>query len=471
MEFFGLVYVLFQVMGFVYAYKAIMYSRTSQGSIAWSVGLVVFPFIAVPLYLFFGSRKFLGYVEARREGTHAISQLGRGVQELLEKNQSQTKDKNKFFSQLAPLAMLPVVKGNKVELLINGRETFNRIFDSLSKARETILLQFYIVRDDQLGRELKDRLIERAKAGVRVLFIYDEIGSYGLSRQYINDLREAGVDVRPFATTLGPRAWKFQINFRNHRKIVCIDGEVAFVGGHNVGDEYLRDEAGNNWRDAHVKIEGPAVKAVQLSFVEDWHWVSGEIPNLLWENISTPGGIEMLCLPTGPSDFFENCELMFVAAINQAKERIWITSPYFVPDRSVISALILAVVRGVDVRIILPEKYDTLLIELASQNYIDECIRYGVKIYAYQEGFMHQKLMLIDNDLSIVGTANFDNRSFHLNFEISCILSSRKFNDQVEKVFKEDLEKSRVLAPEEFDNKRWYQLFIYRLASLFSPLL
>lgn len=448
-----------------------MISRTPQGSIAWAISLVAFPFVSVPIYFIFGARKFYGYIEARREGTHAIARIGEGVKALLKKHQVD-QNGSEILTELKNLAMLPALTGNKIKLLKDGRATFNVIIDKIDNAKSVVLVQFYIVRDDDLGNEIKQSLITKAKQGVDVYFLYDEIGSYSLSQSYIDELKNSGVQILPFSTTLGSKARRFQINFRNHRKIVIVDGEVAYVGGHNIGDEYLgRNPLRGAWRDTHLQLEGPIVKAIQLSFLEDWHWVCDKIPNLPWEEVSSPGGVQCLCVPSGPSDLVETCELLFISLINNAKKRIWITSPYFVLDKSIVSALTLAVLRGVDVRVLLPEKFDSRLIQFASESYIEECLKYGVKIYRYTPAFMHQKVVLVDEDKTVIGTANFDNRSFHLNFEISIFSISHRFTAEVEEMLSEDFMHSYEMKPIDFDNTPFYKRFLYRLASLFSPVL
>lgn len=467
----GFIYLIIQITGFYFAITAVISSRSPQGSIAWALSLVTFPLVSIPLFVIFGTRRFQGYIEARRKGEHAISKVGQGVQEILSRFEVRTSDSLDQI-ELQNLAMLPMVGGNKLNLLIDGRKTFNAIFNAIEQAEHTLLIQFYIVRNDHLGRRLKDLLIKKINQGVEVYFIYDEIGSYFLSPIYVRELRQAGANIFPFATTLGRISNPFQLNFRNHRKIVVIDGNTAFVGGHNVGDEYLGENPKRGpWRDTHLMLEGPIVKGIQLAFLMDWHWVSGNIPNFPWEEVSAPGGVECLCIPSGPSDQVETCALLFISIINSATRRIWITSPYFVPDKPLISALSLAVLRGVDVRIMLPEKFDSKLIQMASENYIEECLEIGVKIYRYQEAFLHQKVALVDDDITLIGTANFDNRSFHLNFEISIYSRSRRFASQVEHMLSEDFENCRNVVKSEYENTPLFKKFIYRLATLFSPVL
>jgi cardiolipin synthase len=341
----------------------------------------------------------------------------------------------------------------------------------MAEARHYVLIQFYIVHDDQIGRAIQACLIERAKQGVRVYFLYDELGSHDLTDAYKNELEAAGVEIRPFNTRKGPGN-RFQINFRNHRKNVIVDGRVAWVGGHNVGDEYLgRDPKIGNWRDTHVRIEGPAAAGAQLSFLEDWYWATNRHLEVDWTMYAAEGGeANVLVMPTGPADELESAALMYTQAINTAKERIWIASPYFVPDEGVVHALQLAALRGVDVRLLIPDKSDNRLVDLAAASFFDDLANVGAKFYRYKDGFLHEKTMIVDDLAACVGTANFDNRSFRLNFEITAIIAEPDFIEEMAKMFEADFEKSRLMRAGEYDDKSfWFRLAV-RLSALSAPI-
>ncbi len=463
---------LLHILGFISSVHAVMSTRTSQGAIAWAVSLITFPYVALPAYWVLGRNKFRGYVTARQEGDLEIQNLVGRAGEMVTPYVVPLGKENAAARAGVGLAKIPILSGNDAELLIDGEATFASMFEGIDRAREYILVQFYIVHDDELGRELQSRLIAKAREGVRVFFLYDEVGSHDLSKSYKQELGAAGVQLCDFHSRKGPRN-RFQINFRNHRKIVVVDGKVAWVGGHNVGDEYLgKDPKMGAWRDTHAKIEGPAVMAVQLSFVEDWHWAADTVPEASWEPqpVDT-GDIDVLVVPSGPADALETAGLMFVHAINSATDRIWIASPYFVPDESVIGALQLAGLRGVDVRILIPDKPDHLLVYLAAFSFFDEASRTGVKIYRYTEGFMHGKSALVDDAVAAIGTANFDNRSFRLNFEITAFFSDSAFAAQVERMFEDDFARSREMVAADYEDRPfWFKLAV-RLARLASPVL
>jgi cardiolipin synthase len=369
------------------------------------------------------------------------------------------------------MADTPYLNGNHVELLVDGKATFDSIIAGIDAAQRYILFQFFIVHDDDIGRRIKKHLIAKASEGVRVCFLYDEIGSHDLPAAYKNELRAAGAEVYDFHTRKG-RGNRFQINFRNHRKIVVVDGRLAWIGGHNVGDEYLgRDPKFGHWRDTHIKIEGPSAIAAQLSFMEDWFWAKGPSEyDLKWTPAPSPTGNQrVLIVPTGPADELETASLMFHHAINTAEKRIWIASPYFVPDDAVLAALQLAGLRGVDVRILIPDKPDHLLVYLAAFSYFEDAGRTGVRFFRYMDGFLHEKVMLIDDGVATVGTANFDNRSFRLNFEITTVVADQAFAAQVEAMFREDFSKSREMEKGAFDKKNAAFKLAVRLARLTSP--
>jgi cardiolipin synthase len=383
---------------------------------------------------------------------------------------------------------MPFLPGNSVRTLVNGTATFEAIFQAIENARHYVIVQFFIVRDDALGEMFKDALIAKAQQGVRVYFLYDSIGSFDLPHRYVASLRAGGVDTHPFATT---RRFvnRLQLNFRNHRKIVSVDGERAFVGGHNVGVEYLGGKPPlSPWRDTHIEVRGPAVASIQFVFTEDWYWATQQLPQLHLPTAPPPDlaapsdpansthpatGHDMHCLvvPSGPADKQETCSLFFVEAINAARERIWITTPYLVPDEAVFSALRLAALRGVDVRILIPSRRDHVVVFEASKLYAYDSLRAGIRIFRYQPGFLHQKVVLIDSVAAAVGSANLDNRSFRLNFEIMVMTVDRDFAKEVEAMLLADFAESREIDRNEYRNASALRRVLMHVARLFSPIL
>jgi len=465
--------VLFQVLGLLSAVHAIMSSRTPQGSIAWTVSLITFPYVAVPAYWVLGRNKFNGYVLARQHELELIDDVVRSANEHIRNSGLPEKSQSGALTGAENLARVPLSGGNDVTLLVDGDDTFASIFAGINAAEHYVLVQFYIVRDDELGRELAARLTAKALQGVRVLFLYDEIGSLGLPRSYADGLRAAGVEINPFHSRKGSGN-RFQLNFRNHRKTVVVDGRVAWIGGHNVGDEYVGHHPDlGRWRDTHMRVEGPAVIGAQLAFVEDWRWATDELPgNLTWTpHTANSGEAGVLVIASGPADDIETASLMYTQAINSARKRIWIASPYFVPDDSIVQALQLAGLRGVDVRILIPEKTDNQLVTLSAYSFFNEVSSTGAQFFRYQDGFLHEKVMLVDDNVATVGTANFDNRSFRLNFEITAVVVEIEFAAQVEAMFLNDFQNSRLMAADEYNQKSfWFKLAV-RTARLTAPIL
>ena len=460
------------VLGFTTSINALMTTRTAPGTVAWIVSLNTFPYIAVPIYWVFGQSKFQGYVVARREKDTELGLALSTKPIMVQPYVATPSDQWEGVKALERLAKMSFLSGNRPELLIDGEATFKSIFEGIDVAEHYLLVQFYIVRNDELGRELKERLERKAKQGVRVYFLYDAIGSYRLPRSYANELAAAGVEVRRFQSTRSPTN-RFQINFRNHRKIVLADGKFGWVGGFNVGDEYLgKDPKTGAWRDTHMLVEGPAVLSLQVSFMEDWYWATDDILDLDWEPKSAKNSdVPVLILPSGPADRFETASLLMQHVIHSASKRVWIASPYFVPDEGVISALKLASLRGVDVRIIIPEMPDHLLVYFAAYAFIESMLDADIEIHRYQEGFLHGKTFLVDDQYSGVGTVNLDNRSFRLNFEVTAVVVDQEFASEMEQMFENDFARSRMMTIMEIIEKPFWFRVASRAAYLTAPLL
>jgi len=464
---------LIHLLGIISAFHAVMTTRTSQGAIAWIISLLTFPYIALPLYWLFGRSKFNGYTAARQEAEKEVASKLKSIIPQLKKYIVAEDSLGTIEKASQRLAKMPYMNANAVDLLIDGEETFASLFEGIEKAHSYILVEFYIVRDDSLGERFKNALIKKAKEGVKVYFLYDEIGSYKLSQNYLDSLRETGVEVYDFHTQKGVKN-HFQINFRNHRKIVIVDGLEAWIGGHNIGDEYLsKSKRFGHWRDTHIKITGPSVISIQKTFIEDWFWATEKlIQDIKWSpTAAKEANVKLLIIPSSPADEVETASLMFLQAINAATKRIWISSPYFVPDSAIIKALQLAGLRGVDVRILIPAKADHLLVYLAAFTYFEMASSTGVKFYRYKDGFLHQKVMLIDDSHATVGTANLDNRSFRLNFEITALIADTPFANKIKEMLEDDFEHSRMVDLKALKDLPFFFKIATRLARLTSPIL
>ncbi|NOE17043.1 cardiolipin synthase [Ruegeria atlantica] len=452
----------------VFSVRAAQTARTPQGAVGWVVFLVSAPIFAVPMYLFLGHHRFRGYRISRQQSERVVE----GIKTFADYSRPDPSTMSVNPRPFEFLAHLPVSSGNGAQLLIDGQATFDAIFQAIDEARNYILIQFYIVRDDTLGRQLQTKLIKAAKRGVHVRFMTDAVGSYGLANTYLDTMREAGIDVADPREQRGPN-FRFQLNYRNHRKTVIIDGETGFIGGHNVGVEYLgEDPHFGHWRDTHIKMTGHIVRQLQLIFTEDWHWARDEdlIDDLDWAGSEAEQDMNALLVATGPGDETETGAMMFFSAIAEAKERLWIASPYFVPDIDVMTALQHAAMRGVDVRILVPDMIDHRLPWLAGFAYFDEIRDCGVRVFRYTDGFMHQKVFVVDDTLAAVGTTNLDNRSFRLNFEAMALFFDARAALAVDHMLRADFEASYELT-RSLAQQPAHIRFGAPLARLFAPIL
>ncbi|KIY41722.1 cardiolipin synthetase [Pseudomonas sp. 10-1B] len=472
--FFGFLLGLVHVLGIVAALHALFTVRTAQGAIAWAMPLFFIPYLTLIPYLIFGARSFYAYIKARRQANQemhvAMADLNwrPWVEEALTARESES---YAALRAMPKLGRMPCLANNQVKLLIDGKATFDAIFAAIEKARNVVLVQFFIIHDDNLGKALQQLLLRKAAEGVQVFVLYDRVGSHTLPANYSQVLRDGGVQIHAFATR---RGWfnRFQVNFRNHRKIVVVDGLLGFIGGHNVGDEYLGGHPQlSPWRDTHVQISGPVLACLQESFAEDWYWATRQLPPLILPDAYPDNGVLCQALASGPADPQETCSLFFLEAIHSATRRVWITSPYFIPDEAMFAALRLAVLRGVDVRVLIPSRPDHRIVYAASSLFAFEAVRAGVRMFRYQPGFLHQKVVLVDDDVSAIGSANLDNRSFRLNFEITLLTVDRSFADQVENMLINDFEQAREITAEDSRDTHRLQQLAMRIARLISPIL
>lgn len=459
--------------------NVVIKARSAAGAWGWSMAVIALPFVAVPVYWILGRNQFKGYMDLLRDAQESNEHIFSDLSTALSPFRAELDEEQQHYAGvLERLSQRHFTKDNEICLLINGVQTFEAIFEEIESAKEYVLAQFFIVKNDNLGNRFRELLERKSKEGVRVYFVYDEIGSHSLPGRYVRSLRKAGVKIFDYHATQGPTN-RYQVNFRNHRKIVVVDGRVGFVGGHNVGDEYLgKTERYGEWRDTHVRMAGPSVLTLQLVFLADYYWAAREIPELNWASVVPADGegcgggpSTILTLPTGPVDKIEGCTVFFLNAITRARRRIWIATPYFVTDESVRSSLQMAALRGVDVRIMIPDKPDKYIPWLATFCYLEDMEAAGVRIFRYSPGFLHQKVVLVDEEFSAVGTANLDNRSMRLNFEVTAVVLCEDFARQVESMLEVDFARCREVGGADFSSRNWWFRLGAKLARLFSPIL
>lgn len=452
------------------AARAILHTRTAQGSAAWVLGLLLMPVLTLPLYWVFGHTRFQGYVHRRRTRMARADEHLR-AREALDASLDEPEGP---FSGLHTLARRlgagGFTRGNRLRLLCDGEAGYRAMLEAIAGARDFILIQFYIFRADSTGRRFQQALIERARAGITVCFLYDEIGA-SMPRRFLREMTDAGICCHRFDP--GRKGLRFQINFRNHRKIIVVDGEQAFLGGMNVGDDYLgRHRHVGPWRDTHLAIEGPGATQAQIAFFKDWYWATDELPKVEFRvRQIEQETAHLLVWHTGPADPQPECLLYWLELLNAARERIWIATPYFVPPEPILHALRLALVRGVEVRLLVPGWNDNRLVNLASQVHLADMANCGAEVHRWRHGFMHQKVALIDHALAVVGSANLDHRSVFINFEISALSTDPVFITEVEAMLEADWQSSRRISLDEYRNAGYWRRLACRAANLFSPML
>lgn len=469
---YALLTVILEACGIFLALRAVLIARTPQSAIAWAAVLIILPIFGIPLFLVFGESRFAGYTLAGKGCSKRLDEAFHAIVRHLEGHCAAFTGAFFEASRMATnLSRIPSTGGNKVDLLIDGKATFGAIFKAIDEAQDSVWVQFFIIHDDALGRELASRLVAAAKRGVKCRVLYDQVGSKALPAIWSDGLRGEGIEVESFVTNrqFGRR---FQINFRNHRKLVIVDARTAFLGGLNAGDEYMgRSSHFGPWRDTHMQIDGPAVAGFQLSFLEDWNYVTRQAVDFRLPPPSTSNEGTAIVFPiaSGPAESWSLCPAAYLSIINTASRRLWIASPYFIPSSPLLFAICHAALRGVDVRLMLPQMADHRLPWLSSFTYYPKLREAGVKVWRYQPGFMHQKVLLADDDIAIVGSINLDYRSFMLNFELSAAIQDKMFAKDVEHMFLADFDKCRPENLRAFEDGSLLFRLKCRLAALMSP--
>jgi cardiolipin synthase len=371
----------------------------------------------------------------------------------------------------------PLTTGNAVNLLINGEEKFPEVFGAVKSARNHIHLEYFIYENDRVGNMMKDILIEKAREGVKVRLIYDDYGSRSIRKTLVKELREAGVEAYPF-NRIRLLFFANRINYRNHRKIIIIDGKTGFTGGINISDRYINDPNNQEkpyWRDTHLRIDGPGIFNLQHIFLCDWNFCSKQKIELKssYFNLAPQSykNFSVQIASSGPDSPNSTIMLSLLKAITIAQKEILITTPYFIPGGSIMDGIKMAALGGVSVKILVPGISDSAIVNFAARSYYGELLRSGVKIYLYRKGFVHAKTLVIDNLISIVGTANMNHRSFNLDFEVNAIVYSAEFASLLKKTFNDDLSDAEKINAEEWKERPVYIKMTERIARLLSPVL
>ncbi|MRN51591.1 cardiolipin synthase [Paenibacillus monticola] len=453
--------------------------RRPQRAMAWVFITLCCAPLGLAFYYFLGrdyhqSRRInRRCISLFREIRNHVSGKSFAVRSTAECGNSQFEHNEELLILLSRLSESPITGHNKSRLLASAREAYDSMLEAMEGAREHIHMEFYIFRDDEIGEQFQELLIRKARQGVKVRLLCDGLGSHKLSSRFIRTLRKAGVEFHFFLPPLTSLLDR-RFNYRNHRKILVVDGLVGFTGGMNVGDDYLgKNPAMGFWRDTHLRLEGDSVYYIQYIFLKDWRLVTndGMSHPRLFPKHSCEEMEAVQIVGSGPDGDMDASQEMYFAAMCSAKQRIWITSPYFIPDPAISRALKSAVLRGVDVRIIIPAKPDNRLVYYATLSYLENLQDAGVKFYRYTKGFMHAKVMVVDELLASVGSANLDMRSFYSNFELSAVLLSPEVISALSFGFEQDLKHSEYIDPLQFRNRGNFVKCVEGLCQLLSPLL
>lgn len=452
--------------------------RKPAKTVAWLLILFVLPIIGFVMYYFL-AQEYRHRRRVRKQSVIArevqLQALRRSalIHRPTDMNNPAFHHEERLFNLLSSFSIMPITGCNASKVLTNGDKTYESMLAAIEGARHHIHLDFYTFRSDETGERFKAALIRKAREGVEVRLIYDGVGSIEMRASFARELREGGIEVQVF---LAPRIAFFdkRINYRNHRKIVVVDGTTGFVGGINIGDEYLGlDQKLGFWRDTHLRLEGDSVYYLQLIFMRDWWFCAKEKlddPVYLPEH-RCRGTEQVQIVSSGPTSNADSILESVFSAIAAATNRIYIETPYFIPDHSVLMGLRTAALSGVDVRIILPHSSDSKLVMYASLSYVQELLEAGVRIFRYRKGFLHAKVLIVDELLASVGTANMDLRSFFSNFEINAMLYDKNTIARLERDFLEDQQDSCELKLHEFASRPRLQRACEVIAHMLSPLL
>lgn len=441
----GLLLSALHITGVVLALHALNRPHSPQGTIAWMMGLTLMPLVVVPLYIILG---------AARIHRHTTSRHSRESIQVFLKNQGAWQPPAaELSSTLTRSTGYSPCGGNDITLLRDGNDTYRDMLSAIRQAQHFILVEFFIIRNDLVGETLRSVLEERARAGVQVYVIYDEVGSHKLPAGYLRHLRRAGVHV---SSVNGRRFWVssiLRLNYRNHRKLVVIDGRLAYLGSLNIGLEYTRRPKATYWRDTFLSLRGPIVSQCLLSFADDWKRATGQNINHLASPCPPAGPHCCQLIPSGPEDGPMNAwQLALLEMAAGARERLWLASPYFVPTAAVQAALCAAALRGVDVRILVPKKSDNRTAGLALLTFIPPMLAAGVRMLAYEPGFLHEKVCVVDSGICSIGTANLDERSLRLNFELTLLMNDTTATAAVAAMLEDDMAQATPLTP-----AHWYK--------------
>ena len=469
-------------LNIIFALTVIFLERKKPSSTwAWLLVLFFLPFVGFFLYLLLGRqlrKKHLFRWDGRKD--IGIEQLIYYQIETIENNELELRTEHiRNYTRLMYMNLKTnnavLTQDNDVKIFDDGSDKFEALISDINHAKNHIHIQYYIFKLDNLGQRIINALIKKAKQGVKVRVLFDEMGSRGIRKRHFKELIEAGGEVEVFFPSILPLI-NPRLNFRNHRKIAVIDGRIGYIGGFNVGDEYLSlSDRFGYWRDTHLRIEGSAVHPLQTRFILDWNQASAKNDVIYAERyfpiIPQKGTAALQIISSGPDTEWEVIKNNYLHLIANAKKYVYIQSPYFIPDESFFDAIRIATLTGIDVRIMIPNKPDHLFVYWATYSYVGPLVEAGAKVYHYEKGFIHAKTIVVDDEIASVGTANIDVRSFSLNFEVNALIYDRILAHRLAEIFESDIMDCSELTLELYKNRSNYTKFRESLSRLLSPIL
>lgn len=473
-----MVYVAFLILyflaGIVIVIKLILYGMRPTKTLAWMLAIFTIPVGGMLFYLLLGRNRRKNKLFQLKRTDEIISYLEKAESHYESVTEEEYQEHQKLMKLITMNCGFAPSTGNQLKLLKNGDATFRAIFESLQKAEHFIHLQYYIFEDGHLAEGLFDLFAEKVKEGVQIRILYDGIGSRSLSKKYIRKLQKAGVEVYSF---LPVKFGKFlsSINYRNHRKIIVIDNKIAFTGGINVSDKYVKGDPNLGiWHDMHLQLEGPVVHSLQAIFVMDWYLISNQDDVLSPSYFTTykkVGNMTAQTVHSGPDEDFSATRQLYFSLINEAKDYVYIANPYIIPGEAILEALKVAALSGVEVRLLLSDISDSKIVRWCVRSYFERLLEAGVKIYLFSSGFVHSKTIVADDTVSSVGTANLDIRSFEQNYEVNVAIYDDTFAIELKNDFLADCEQSIQLDYATFVNRPWHEKIKEGVAKIFSPVL
>ena len=479
------------LIGIIISMGILLENRDPSKTLSWMMMFILLPGVGIIIYVLSGRNIRKHKIFKAKEKTKKLNEkmlfdnlenlkrIVKNQQEMLESGElladKTTPIRERVVGLLLKIGRFPYSTNNELEIYKDGIEKFSRMIEDMEEAKDHIHLEYFIIKDSKIARRIQELLIRKAEEGVEIRILYDDLACwrFKIYRSFLKELKDAGVKCAAFFPTKMPLLGG-QLNYRNHRKIAVIDGKVGYTGGLNIGDEYMgEDKKFGYWRDSHIRIKGAGTHMLQIIFLIDWYLTTDEImtEKRFMPKIEHVGDVALQVVGTGPDSKWEDIHYAFFSAISQAQKRVYIETPYFIPDESILKAIKTASLSGVDVRIVFPKKIDHFIVNIASYSYFDEILDAGGRVFLYQNGFIHSKVVIIDDEIASIGSANMDLRSFMLNFEVNAFIYDRDIVEEITEQFYIDQEHSNELLRENFRTRNVVVRLAESISRLFSPLL